>query len=355
MNEKLSIKITIISFLLLLGVVLAHATNIDYNADNIDALWFSQQLYLDKLSNVIVTTFFFISGYLFFLSFKDKKDVTASDFKDKIQKRMKTLFVPYLFWCFLWFFVIYFIQFIPYIAATTELPLHKMSSSQQLYNLILEPINYPFWFIRELILFVIISPLLYLIIKYGKLYLLAFLFIMSLFSTSIITVLNVSIFKYLMLFFFLTGAYFAINSIPMKLNIKPRIVYFMLFSWIILEFVLLFLEVNYIEKSWITKLMTNLLIILGCISCWSFYDVLDAKYDFKYNKIYTYGFFIYATHGIPIIFFKKFIISKMGFTGYQLFLFYLFTFALIASLCLLLGTLTKKILPKFYNFSTGNR
>ena len=141
----------------------------------------------------------------------------------------------------------------------------------------------------------------------------------------------------------------------MKLNIRPRIVYFMLLSWVVLEFTLLFLEVNYIEKSWITKLITNLLIVLGCISCWSFYDVLDDKYDFKYNKIYTFGFFIYATHGIPIIFFKKFIISKMGFTGYQLFLFYLFTFSFITTLCLIFGALTKKILPKLYNFSTGNR
>ena len=186
-------------------------------------------------------------------------------------------------------------------------------------------------------------------------YVLAFLFIMAIFSTSVMTILNIDIFKYLMLFFFLAGAYVSINSLPLRLNIKSSIVYIMMISWVVLEFLLLYFEVNFIGKSWVTKLITNLLIILGCLSCWSLYDILDDKYDFKYRKVYTYGFFIYATHGIPIIFFKKFVISKMGLTGYQLYFFYLFTFALITTLCIMLGVFTKKFLPKFYNFTTGNR
>lgn len=355
MNEKLSIKITIISFLLLLGVVLAHSTNADYNQENTDLSWYLQQLYLDKLSNIIVPTFFFISGFLFFLSFRNKEIVNFGDFKDKIKKRIRTLLIPYLFWCALWFFFIYIIQFVPFLAKNSELPLHKMTIIEQVYNLYLEPINYPFWFIRELILYIIISPILYAIIKYGKWVSLIFLFVMALFSSSVFSILNISLLKYLMLFFFLAGAYAAINSVELKLKVKPKFVYIMLFSWVLLEFILLYFEVKYVEKSWVTKLLTNLLIILGSISCWSLYDVLDDRYDFKYKKIYTYGFFIYASHGIPIIFFKKFIISKMNFVGIEFFLFYIFTFFFISILCLTGAVLSKKFMPKIYNFSTGNR
>lgn len=355
MTEKLSIKITIISFALMLGVVLAHATNISFDTENKGIVWFIQHLYLEKLSNIIVTTFFFISGFLFFMSINIKNSVKLNEFKAKINKRLKTLGIPYVFWCIFWFLFIYIIQFLPYIKDSFSLPLHQMSFFQKFYNLILEPINYQFWFLRELILYVLISPLLYIIIKYLKYYVLIFLFIASLFSTSLIAPFGVSIYKFLMLFFFLLGAYVALNNIRLSFKVKHSVVFLMFFSWIILSGFMLYLEAYFIEISWVTKLIKNLLILLGCFSCWLLYDVLDKKFNFKYKSIYAFGFFIYAVHGIPILILKKAVLSYFSLSQIQLIALYFFSFIFITILCIVIAYLLKIYIPKLYYLSTGNR
>lgn len=355
MTEKLSIKIAGISFCLMVGVVLAHSTTVAYDTKPKDVVWFLQQLYLDKLSAVIVTTFFFISGYLFFLSFKKMEVFCLTPFKEKIKKRFATLVLPYLFWCLFWFLFMYCIQFVPFISRGFALPLHQMDHFQQFYYLFLEPINYPFWFLRELILYVLISPVLYVVIRYMKLFALFVLFVMALFSTSFLTIFDVSIFKYFMLFFYLLGAYSALNSIKLTLNVNPAVVVFMFFSWIFVSAFLLYGEVYFIEKSWLTKLFTNLLIVWGCLSCWLLYDVLDKRYDFKHKSIYNYGFFIYATHGILILFLNKAFATFFVLTQFQLLIVYIFSFVFITLLCFIMAVVFKKYLPKLYTLSTGNR
>lgn len=339
----------------MLGVVLIHASNIEYDTEQKDMFWFIQHLLTDKLLNIVVPSFFFISGFLFCRSINIKNSVKLNEFKAKINKRLKTLGIPYVFWCTFWFLFTYIIQFLPYIKDGFSLPLHQMSFFKKFYNLILEPINYPFWFLRELILYVLISPLLYIIIKYLKYYVLIFLFIASLFSTSLIAPYGVSIYKFLMLFFFLLGAYVALNNIRLSFKVKPLVVFLMFFSWIILSGFMLYLEANIIEVSLITKLIKNLLILLGCLSCWLLYDVLDKKFNFKYKGIYAFGFFIYAVHGIPILILKKAVLSYFSLSQIQLIALYFFSFIFITIFCIVIAYLLKKYTPKLYYLSTGNR
>jgi fucose 4-O-acetylase-like acetyltransferase len=354
MNKKLSLKISSLSFFLMLIVVLIHARTIEFDVESKGVVWFTQY-YLNNLYEVAVPSFFFISGYLFFLSFRNKSKIELSDFKDKLVKRLRTLLLPYVLWCIFWFLVMCFIQSIPQFQSYFSSPLYEMNLKDLLYKLFWEPLNYPFWFLRELILYTLLSPLLYLLLKYLKVYGLLLCFIASIFLPYVLIVDNFYIVKYFSLFFFLLGSYFSLFSLKLTFNIKTEVVIFMLLIWMSLAVLELYIRAFMEVESWVITLINHLMILLGCISCWLLYDVLDKKYDFQYKNIYAYGFFLYATHGILITLLIKAVLSFFELTRFGYLVLYGLSFLLVTSLCIGLGYIFKKIAPKLYFLSTGNR
>src|ERR1700744_4586956 len=91
MNKFLSDKLKVLSFLMMILVVFAHAGTYDLRLSNTAAL--IQDYISGGLSRMVPALFFFISAYLFFFNFTSWKD-----FGPKIYKRGRTLLVPYLLW-----------------------------------------------------------------------------------------------------------------------------------------------------------------------------------------------------------------------------------------------------------------
>nr|WP_299343586.1 acyltransferase family protein [Allomuricauda sp.] len=354
MDKRLSVKISLVSFFLLLYVVFAHSYNISFeeNADNY--VWFIQNWISFGLSDIIIPIFFFISGYLFFLSFDINKNLDWNAFKTKITKRMHTLGKPYLFWCIFWFAFVYILQLIPALQPFFPNPLYDMSLAEQFWNMLLEPINYPFWFIRELLLYVLITPFIYLTVKYLKFYVIIALFIAALFDTSIVTLFEVDMYKYYMMAYFIFGAYCAMYKVSLKTNMNKYLIYFLILIWIVSSAIAKYFELYY-QEAWAIRLLADLSALIGCIAMWGLYDLMDKTRQFKFHDIFTYGFFIYATHGVPILFLKKIFDAFFDLTDYQLLLLYLVNFVITAAICLVFGYYLKKIAPRFYFFSTGNR
>lgn len=115
-----------------------------------------------------VPMFFLISGFLFFL----KKDSYAN----KWRKRFKSLVIPYLLWCFVGFMIPFVLQRV--------LGLEKMFSGTELKKIADfeawdyvrmfwdirqgAPILSVMWFLRNLIVFVALTPVIELLCKYLK-------------------------------------------------------------------------------------------------------------------------------------------------------------------------------------------
>jgi fucose 4-O-acetylase-like acetyltransferase len=306
--------------------------------------------------NSIVPVFLFISGYLFFFGFNTIREKEhAKLFKEKIERRLQTLGLPYLFWCIFWFLFLLIIQNLPFLQSYFPSPLYKMSLWQQFWNLFLEPINYPFWFIRELFLYVLIAPVIYLTINYLGFYILIILFIASLFQTSLFTIWDISAYKFFMLLFYLSGAYFALKGINLAVKLSLIKQLSLVIFWFILSGVLIILELKYGNDIWQMNLLSKFTTIIGCLSIWTTYDFFDKKYKFEYKEVYSFGFFIYATHGIPILLLKKTFINIFEPTNLELLLFYSGSFIAVSWVCILIGKVVKKLVPNLYFFTTGNR
>lgn len=90
MDKTLSQKISYITFVCNIIIFLEHSNlNINYSGSLINIII----LLFDKMSTPVMVWFFFITGYLYFLSYKKPTDFIA-----KIKSRVMTLLIPYIIW-----------------------------------------------------------------------------------------------------------------------------------------------------------------------------------------------------------------------------------------------------------------
>lgn len=155
-------------------VVLHYSKTVIQNADG--ALQFLCILFQEGLCRLAVPCFFFISGYLFFSKLEDKWSWGV--WKSKIGKRAKTLLLPYILWN-----AIAFLAYWIYAQASGNgLTLSQsfvdnggirmfwsvsggIPVGSQAY-----PVNGPLWFIRDLIFFIIATPLVFIFVKWTRFY-----------------------------------------------------------------------------------------------------------------------------------------------------------------------------------------
>ena len=89
------------------------------------------------LVKVAMPTFFIISGYLFFAN---NEKFNKEIYWQKIWRRVKTLLIPYIIWNMI------------------------MAIKLKIFNLsiFVEPANMPLWFLRDLIIVSLLTPILYI-------------------------------------------------------------------------------------------------------------------------------------------------------------------------------------------------
>lgn len=348
MNKYLSNKLTFFSFWLIILVVLLHSTvNVPENAIPKNIFEKIQVFISFGLCQVAVPLFFIISGYLFFF----KIDNLNSIFKN-ILKRRNTLIFPYLLWCLFWFSFMWIIQSISYFKTSFGTPLSAMSPADLMMQLFYYPLNYPFWFLRELIVIVLLTPLLFILLRNKNILILTLLFILPFFISSIIPVksLSISFVGTSSLFYFSLGAYFGINKYLPQYRVNRLIVFILLFIWLVSNIVHINLDIN--SRPLLFSFFKNL---IGIVALWQLYDLLPIKYKQYHPKIYKYSFFIFAFHGIPINFIKALLKLKLPNTYLFNFGIYLFSFIIVVFVSILSAKLIDKYANKIYIILTGSR
>lgn len=121
---------------------------------------FLKLLVSQTLVKVAVPVFFIMSGFLFFANV-DKWDVTT--YKKKVLRRIKTLLIPYLIWNLL---------------MAVKLKTFSMSMFWAFWNpagkqidwfgheqLMTAPANMPLWFLRDLMVASLLTPIIYILVK----------------------------------------------------------------------------------------------------------------------------------------------------------------------------------------------
>ena len=169
-----------------------------------------------------VPAFFMFSGYLFFINVRKWNLET---YKTKLQKRFKSLFIPYIIWIVLDIMYGRGIRFLfkgetlenawEYVS---ENGLHLFWDSQvwatHITNLLginmpnSGPILIPLWFVRDLMVVTLLTPLVYILIRKFKFVPVIVLGVCFLFQVW----LSVPGFSITCFFWFFTGAYFGIEK-----------------------------------------------------------------------------------------------------------------------------------------------
>lgn len=365
-KDLISQTICFLRFPLIIGVILIHADlstiPIDSNEciNNIDYPIYTQISYFFSqiISRIAVPLFFFISGFLFFY----KTQIFNSNiYLQKIKKRIHTIVIPYLIWNLLVILYRLCTQLIvPELISSNNKPIYDFSISDWLfafwntypiYHELNMPINIPLWFIRDLIVVVVFSPLLYLAIqKLSKniVVLLGLLWISN-------TWFNVSGLSIDAFFFFTFGAYFSIKKKNFISLMKPFSKLFIVLYLIIIIIELLNNQFNFVQDY--IKYIHNLGILLGIISVITISAYFISKGRWKANSFLANStFFLYAYHATPLgVIIKLSLMYIKPYTEFSLLIIYFGSTIIITLIGLMIYYLIKTHLPRFTAFITGGR
>ncbi|NDP22195.1 MAG: acyltransferase family protein, partial [Paludibacter sp.] len=227
MDKYLSDKIKVLSFVLIILVVFLHSYNLSKNTiDSFDLNHFIQNFISNGVSRIAVPLFFLISGYLFF---KDKP-CSVLDFKNKFKKRFYSLVIPFVFWSSLGILTFFLLQLIPNLTKFfTNKLIISFNYIDFLNTLVINPIPFQLWFIRDLIVLILISPLLNFILKKFNLF-----FICSIFILWFI-IPTFYIFTSESMLFFSIGASFSIRyQLITTFQIQNKYIKYMVYFYLIL-------------------------------------------------------------------------------------------------------------------------
>ena len=205
-NDKLlSQSINFLRFPLIIGILYVHfylaktglsIHGVKYGADAPDWFFYLNVFCSGILSAVSVPMFFWFSGLLFFY----KTEFCLEAYKKKLRRRVRTLLVPYILWnliAILWTAKIFVPGLSSLFSNADGVKLNLTiwgfincfyDNSRGLFlapevNLVNPaiPINGPLWYIRDLMVLVLISPVLYWLIKKLRVWLLLVMAVFYLF------------------------------------------------------------------------------------------------------------------------------------------------------------------------------
>ena len=280
-------------FPLAILVVLLHAGAVGMNS-NLEVYHTLSVLTTGGVCRIAVPCFFLISGYLFF---RDMKEWNKARWKEKLIRRIHSLFIPYIIWNLIAFAAFFIYSYVRAKLGSLDLSFFEEEKavyfSPDFWHILWDwydgmPIDYPLWFVRDLILFTICTPLIYLFWKYLKVY--------GLLILAIILFIPLSVGKGILFYSF--GAWIGINGRDLTESFYP-------YRWVALLvtiFVLTLLPNYYQRQDGLLSIFQNVFLVSGCICVISFASVGVSKGILTFSPfLVRSSFFIFASHGILIL------------------------------------------------------
>lgn len=339
MSPYLSEKIRNLSFFSMTLVVLLHGQLISISTGY--TLWI-QNFVTGELTRIAVPIFFVISGYLFFQNYSRPGN---RFFGKKIKKRITTILIPYLFWSFWGLFSLYLMQqILPNSSFFSKKLIEEYNLCEILYAIFINPVgSYQLWFLRDLFVIVLFSPIIYCGIRFAKECLIFLLFVFYILGIQ-------SFIRIDSIFFFAFGAYIALEHKKiLEKKYSKRFVSILQFSlWIILCILLVEHDFGYFLHC--------IGVLWGIWSLWCLYDVLYFYIENikKINKFAKYSFFIYVTHE-PLLTVIKKLLLRLGNSPILILFIYFIAPIVTIFICITIGRILNSYFPKFYAFISGGR
>ncbi len=290
-----------------------------------------------------VPLFFIISGYLFFYNYDTGMYIT------KLKKRTKTLLVPYILWNTLGLLFAVFTSYTFISNYFVGREKFLISFESILKAIFLHGCNGQFWFIHDLYILVVLSPLIYLFIrnKYTGFLLVSALIALNIFGVdlSLFNILSVSD----SIIFYVTGAFIGKNYKKFFSEKVSSVT-----SIICIGLTALCVFINYLSVKGFIHMKSNVpLIILWCFAFWFSFDLFAEKitvHNFMKNS-----FMVFAMHANLGTIICKLIYIILPKNEWFAIINFISTTFLTLLFIELITRFLKKFLPKAYSLLSGSR
>jgi fucose 4-O-acetylase-like acetyltransferase len=337
-SPYLSKKIKVLSFLAIYMVLVIHTAM--PQAKEFIVFDFFQRFIGDYINRLYLPLFMAISGFLFYHNIIIP---SKHNWLSKYKSRFKSLLIPYILWNLMFLLQMAILQYNPLTSPWISEGINKFISSgsilQSVWLIFTVPANLPLWFVRNLMIIVVFTPIIYFSIKSNvNIFLFIIIFLISFLNQFFFTLL-----------FFYIGSIFAIKTI----NIEFRVKAFWLWILVLLSIII---GVILTVRGPISNLNFYLAVV-PLLALWFGYDYLHDKHlHFLFlNKLLPYTFFIYVFHIPALNIFKKVLVLVGNKSELSYFFTYLFSPILMVLLAYFVGGVLKKIIPKTYSVFVGSR
>lgn len=294
MDKLASQSIRNLRFPLCVAIVMVHSNISIYNesaAQNPIVNLFSN-FFVTKICFLAVALFFFISGYVFF----HEGEFNRYIFKKKIHNRIYSLIIPYILWNAICLSFIFFLQ---QLIPNFNLLVHKQISDFSISDFFMVfwnlqeisgissdqmgPLVGQFWFIQCLLVYSLITPIIYFCIKQLGI---IFIIILGILSMSGY-IPSVPGFNIVYLFYFCLGAYFSLTK--HNWYILPKYISFIFATYIVIYIIQQMTNCAYLA------IVDETLLILGILNLTAYFT---KGRNTRPINIYlsNASFFVFAIH-----------------------------------------------------------
>lgn len=345
-NFRLSNTITWLRFPLIFLIILLHCYSVQRMEGSHETYFKVLYPFSLWLGETGVPGFFFISGFLFFLSKKS--------YSQKIKTRIHTLLIPYLIWnsLLLFFYIIVYTAGYPQEIYGKSMADYNFIDYLRLYwdrgsyeNGNFVPLLCPLWYIRNLLIMSLLSPLLYYIIRYAR-----GLFLISITIWWLMTYHNAFIPQTIL--FFSLGAYFSIHDInPLEFAYRHNIFFLSAFA----IFALADLASHLSSGTPINLQLHRLALIFNIPALLLLADYC-TRHGYTNKQLPNAAFIVFCVHYPIVVLIRKYSISKFADAPDWVHILLYFACVIVAvSLSIGIYCLLDRFFPKTKKLLSGNR
>jgi len=352
MDEALSRKLRVLGLIAIVLVVYLHSYNLyvapeagaEHPYRTVDL--FVQSLISRNISSIAVPLFFSISGFLFFM--KMERPASRRWFLAQLQKRIRTVLAPYLLWSLL-SLAGFFLRDHAYLVVPALAPKRAPDTYSLLALLdqaFVHPIPYQLWFLRDLMIYVLLSPLIYLCLS--RLRALGLAPLLALWFADV----NLHVINCWGILFFCAGAFIALDPgrKPRFPDIRSQAL--LLAGWLALVVLNAYWHAVGTGSS---SVLNKISVLVGLAALWVNYETLLQRTERWILPLASFTFFIYAAHEPILSILKRRLMTMGGGSEAARLLTYLMLPLITIALVVCVGYGLRACFPRAYRVMTGGR
>lgn len=346
-TPEISCRIKLLRLPLIVGIVTIHSSinSVGY-ADK-----FFQTLIAGTWGGSCVAFLFILSGFLFFRNF----NLSLNCYKEKLQSRFWTLLVPYLFWNLALLTLVLIVMNVPATSSIIQGHYKAYIGDYSFANFIdcltgyksLYPIAFHFWYIRDLMAMVILSPVFLLIAR--KIPYLG----VALFATPWLLDFQIGFnIQWLGPLFFYLGCLIAVQKLDLTwLDRRKSAIIGIYLGMAVVLTITQTADIQTFQHQ--LECCTR---VMGTAAIWCASDLVSGQLEKACFNLSGLAFFVYAIHEPTVTVFKE-VFNKLSnpANSITVIVYYLVTIILATLMTLAVGSFLQRYTPKFFQTITGAR